>query len=77
MTFGLVTSWIRTSASQIRGERIFPGGRVKSNIRPMTVEELKTIRDRLNNGGKQCYWAKELHIRIRYWDWENPRDPSS
>lgn len=49
MTFGLVTSWIRTSASQIRGERIFPGGRGKSNIRPMTVEELKTIRDRLNN----------------------------
>ena len=49
----------------IRGDKIFPGGRGISNIRPMTVEELKQLRDRLNHGGKKSYWAKELRRRIR------------
>lgn len=60
----------------IRGEKIFPGGRGISNIRPMTVEELKQLRDHLNHGGKKSYWAKELRRRIRNWDWKNPRGPS-
>lgn len=38
----------------IRGDKIFPGGRGISNIRPMTVEELKQLRDRLNHGGKKA-----------------------
>lgn len=60
----------------IRGERIFAGGKGKKNLRPMTVEELQYIFDRLERDGKKSYWAKELHRRIDTWTWQNPRGPS-
>ncbi|GER38227.1 sigma-54 dependent DNA-binding responseregulator [Striga asiatica] len=57
-------------------EKLFPGGKGKTRIRPMTVEELNHIHDRIIHDGKKAYWAKELHRRIQNWDWENPRGPS-
>lgn len=60
----------------IRGERIFAGGKGKKNIRPMTIEELQHIFDRLERDGKKSNWAKELHRRIDTWTWQNPRGPS-
>lgn len=48
-------------------ERLFPGGRGKNHIRPMTIEELRDMHERLNHKGKHYYWAKELHRRIQYW----------
>ena len=57
-------------------EQLFPGGKGKSKIRPMTVEELIHIHDHVSRDGKKAYWAKELHRRIQNWDWQNPRGPS-
>jgi len=56
----------------IRG-KFFPGGKGKKRIRPMTIQELRNIHDRLNRDGKKAYWAKELHRRIQNWEWQNPR----
>ncbi|KAK7298952.1 hypothetical protein VNO77_46274 [Canavalia gladiata] len=57
-------------------ERLFPGGKGKKNIRPMTIDELMNIRERLSCDGKKGHWAKELHRRIDTWTWQNPRGPS-
>lgn len=56
----------------IRG-RLFPGGKGKKRVRPMTIHELRHIHDRLNRDGKKASWAKELHRRIQTWEWKNPR----
>ena len=56
--------------------RLFPGGKGKTKIRPMTIAELEHIEHQIIRHGKKAYWAKELHRRIRNWDWQNPRGPS-
>lgn len=56
----------------IQGEALFPGGKGKRNIRPMTVEELQHILAQLDQKGKKAYWAKELHRRIDTWTWAKP-----
>lgn len=53
----------------VRGEGIFAGGKGKSNLHPMTIEELQKIFYRLEREGKKSYWAKELYRRIDTWTW--------
>lgn len=57
-------------------EKLFPGGKGKTRRRPMRVDELNNIHDRIISQGKRAPWAQELHRRIQKWDWENPRGPS-
>lgn len=57
-------------------ERLFPGGKGINNIRPMTVQELHNILDRIVRDGKKSHWAQELRRGIQNWNWKNPRGPS-